>query len=168
MEEIIWTCSRYTIIKAGRERLYDVIKFVVAQNYIHHSLGIIPKSVYEEIEKIHLEELSYSDDPFCFIVKNYEGEIIGSIRVYRWDKSTLTPMHKIFNISPLEKIKADPDCTFWHIGRFAIDKSKGFPTITLFKQLMNLAIAPICNDKNGYMLAEIDSHLLKVIRSLGI
>ncbi|MCF0254723.1 MAG: hypothetical protein HUK10_00330 [Bacteroides heparinolyticus] len=54
------------------------------------------------------------------------------------------------------------------MGRFAIDSTSGFPTIKLFKQLMVLAVAPILNEDDSYMIAETDSHLLRVMNALGI
>jgi len=49
---------------------------------------------------------------------------------------------------------------YWHIGRFAIAKDSEISTLTLFKQLMALAVKPIVEDKYSYMIAEIDSKLL--------
>ena len=94
--------------------------------------------------------------------------MVSSIRVFRWDKRTPTPMQKIFHISPLEKVRNAPETSFWHIGRFAIDSTSGFSTITLFKQLMTLAIAPLLREDDSYMIAETDSHLLRVMNALGI
>ena len=94
--------------------------------------------------------------------------MIGCIRVFKWDKLTPTPMQKIFHISPLEKVGYTPATSFWHIGRFAIDSTSDFPTVKLFKQLMTLAIAPILQEDDGYMIAETDSHLLRVMSALGI
>lgn len=56
---------------------------------------------------------------------------------------------------------------YWHIGRFAIAKDSGISTLTLFKRLMALAVKPIVEDKYSYMIAEIDSKLLKVMKVLG-
>ncbi|MBD5330370.1 MAG: hypothetical protein HDS00_07830 [Bacteroides sp.] len=54
------------------------------------------------------------------------------------------------------------------MGRFAIDSTSGLSTITLFKQLMTLAVAPILREDDSYMIAETDSHLLRVMNLLGI
>ncbi len=169
MERAIWSCSDYTIFRAGTDRLHDVARFVVTQNYNHHSSEPIPDTAQREIEDIYREELSYSGDYSAyFIVRDKEGKIIGSIRVFRWDKKTPTPMQKIFHISPLEKVGNTPGTSFWHIGRFAIDSASGFSTVTLFKQLMTLAVAPILREDDSYMIAETDSHLLRVMNALGI
>lgn len=168
MEKVVWSCNDYSIFRVGTDRLHDVASFVVTENYNHHSSGSIPESAMQEIEDIYREELSYSGNSECFIVRNNRGKIIGCIRVFRWDKQTPTPMQKIFHISPLEKIESNSSTTFWHIGRFAIDSSSGFSTITLFKQLMTLAVAPIMKEEDSYMIAETDSHLLKVMNALGI
>ena len=77
-------------------------------------------------------------------------------------------MQKIFHISPLEKVTYTPQTSFLHIGRFAIDSTSGLSTITMFKQLMTLALAPILREDDSYMIAETDSHLLRVMNLLGI
>ena len=168
MEKVIWSCNDYSILRVGTDRLHDVVRFVVTQNYKHHSSEPIPFSIQQEIEEIYREELSYSGDSACFIVQDKEGRMIGSIRVFRWDKRTPTPMQKIFHISPLEKVVNTPATSFWHIGRFAIDSTSGFSTVTLFKQLMALAVDPILREDDSYMIAETDSHLLRVMNALGI
>lgn len=168
MEKIIWSCNDYTIFSVGRDRLQDIARFVVTQNYNHHSSEPIPEVAREEIEAIYREELTYSEDSEYFIVRDKKERIVGSIRVFRWNKETPTPMQKIFHISPLEKVSNVPETSFWHIGRFAIDSSSGFSTITLFKQLMALAVAPILREDDSYMIAETDSHLLRVMNALGI
>ena len=168
MEIKIWTCDNYSIFKVGIERLYDIAKFVVIQNYTHHTSASLPTMAKNEIEDIYKEELSFSRSSTYFIVRDKEGKLIGSIRVFKWDRHTLMPMQKIFQISPLEKVDSTEATSFWHIGRFAIDPSPRFSTVTLFKQLMALAMAPILQEEDSYMIAETDSHLLRVMNSLGI
>lgn len=168
MEKAIWSCNDYTIFRVGADRLHDIARFVVIQNYNHHSSEPIPDTAQEEIKDIYHEELSYSGDSEYFIVRDKKGSMIGSIRVFRWNKATPTPMQKIFNISPLEKVATTPEASFWHIGRFAIDSTVGFSTVTMFKQLMALAVTPILREDNSYMIAETDSHLLRVMNALGI
>jgi hypothetical protein len=168
MEKVVWSCNDYSIFRVGTDRLHDVASFVVTENYNHHSSDYSPDSFMQEIEDIYKEELSYSKESFYFIVRDKNGKMIGCIRVFKWDKQTPTPMQKIFHISPLEKVCNDPDTSFWHIGRFAIDSSTGFSTVKLFKQLMILAVAPILHENDSYMIAETDSHLLRVMNLLGI
>lgn len=168
MEKVIWSCKDYSILRVGPNRLHDIATFVVTQNYVHHSSIFSPETMGVEIEKIYHEELSYSELSEYFIVYDNVGKMIGCIRVFRWDKTTPTPMHKIFHICPLSKIGNHPNTSFWHIGRFAIDSTSGRSTVTLFKQLITLAVKPIMQDDNSYMIAETDSHLLKVMNILGI
>lgn len=168
MEKVICSCNDYSILRVGADRLHDVAQFVVIQNYNHHSSEPIPDTVQQEIEEIYQEELSYAENSVYFIVRDKDGKMIGSIRVFRWNKRTPTPMQKIFHISPLEKVSNAWGSSFWHIGRFAIDSTSNFSTVTLFKQLMALAVTPILQDNDSYMIAETDSHLLRVMNALGI
>ena len=168
MKKSIWSCNDYSIVEVGTDHLYDIADFVVRQNHIHHSAGLLPDNIDSDIEDIYYEELSHSAQSMYFVVLDNKGKMIGSIRVFRWDKKTPLPMQKIFRISPLTKVSDDGDVSFWHIGRFAIDSASGFSTVTLFKQLMALAVAPIIKEEHSYMLAETDSHLLRVMNALGI
>ena len=140
MEKVIWSCNDYSILRVGTDRLHDIARFVVTQNYNHHSSEPIPDTARQEIEDIYREELSYSEDSACFIVRDKEGRMVGDT----------------------------PRTSFWHIGRFAIDSTSGFSTVTLFKQLMTLAVTPILREDDSYMIAETDSHLLRVMNALGI
>lgn len=126
------------------------------------------ESLKEEIYSIYQEELQYIDSSIIFIVRNAIGRIIGSIRVFKWDRKTILPLEKIFGINPLMAIHSESDYSYWHIGRFAVDSFAGIPTITLFKQLMVYAVHPIVCDTKSYMIAETDSKLLKVMNALGI
>jgi N-acyl-L-homoserine lactone synthetase len=77
-------------------------------------------------------------------------------------------MEKLFHINP-SALVLPPQASLWHVGRFAVDSQKGVPGIILFKQLMFLAIMPICGAKEpAYMLAECDSKLLRIMGLLGI
>lgn len=169
MEKLIWSCNDYSIKSVDSTHIYELAEFVVKENYFHHSLTEIPADTEHETTELYKEELSFMPSYQCIMVYDSESRIIGSIRVCKWNRRTLLPMQKIFNISPLEKIEAyTSSTTFWHIGRFAIKSDIGTPTIILFKQLMVLAVAPIVNEGNGYMLAETDAHLLRVMNALGI
>lgn len=168
MEKIVVSCKDYTIFRADVDILHDVARFVVTENYNHHSSGVYPETIKKEIDEIYKEELSYTNGSECFVVRDNENNLIGCIRVFKWDTHILLPMQKIFHVSPLEIINNDPEASFWHIGRFAIKSTFGFSTVTLFKQLMTLAVTPIMHAGNSYMIAETDCHLLKIMNALGI
>lgn len=168
MENLIYTNNSYAIGRLDKENLYELAEFVVRENYKHHVGVFSSESIMEEIYNVYQEELQYVDYSMIFVVRNSAGKIIGSIRVFKWDRKTILPLQKIFGINPLKIIHQERDYSYWHIGRFAIDSFAGIPTITLFKQLMVYAIHPIVCDDKSYMIAETDSKLLKVMNVLGI
>lgn len=132
-------------------------------------MGNLPyECIKDEINSVYQEELQYIDNSTIFVVRDNTGRIVGSIRVFKWDRKKILPIQKIFGINPLESIHAESDYSYWHIGRFAIDSFAGIPTITLFKQLMVYAVYPVVCDTKSYMIAETDSKLLKVMNALGI
>lgn len=169
MEKLIYVNEQYNIWQlTGEECLQELAEFVVRENYKHHDGDLSSKCIKDEINTVYNEELQYIDNSIIFIVRNNAGKILGSIRVFKWDRKKILPMQKIFGINPLVTIHSESDYTYWHIGRFAIDSFTGIPTITLFKQLMIYAVHPIVSEGRSYMIAETDSKLLKVMNALGI
>lgn len=169
MEKLICTNGQYNIWQlTGKECLRELAEFVVKENYKHHVGDFSYESIKDEIDSVYQEELQYIDSSTIFVVRNKAGKVIGSIRVFKWDRKKTLPMQKIFGINPLMTIHSESDYSYWHIGRFAVDTFSGIPTITLFKQLMVYAVHPIVCDTKSYMIAETDSKLLKVMNALGI
>ena len=169
MEKLIYTNGQYNIWQlTGKECLQELAEFVVRENYKHHVGDFSYESIKDEIDSVYQEELQYIDNSTIFVVRNEAGKIIGSIRVFKWDRKKILPLQKVFGINPLMTIHSESDYSYWHIGRFAVDSFAGIPTITLFKQLMVYAVHPIVCDEKSYMIAETDSRLLKVMNALGI
>ncbi|WMI96704.1 hypothetical protein [Bacteroides fragilis] len=169
MEKLIYTNGQYNIWQlVGKENLNELAEFVVRENYKHHVGDFSSESIKNEIYSVYQEELQYIDNSTIFVVRNDAGKIIGSIRVFKWDRKKTLPLQKIFGINPLTAIHSETDYNYWHIGRFAIDSLAGIPTVILFKQLMVYAVHPIICDSKSYMIAETDSKLLKVMNALGI
>lgn len=168
MEKWIYTNEYYGICKLDKGNLHELAEFVVKENFKHHVGDFSSESIKEEIHSVYQEELQYIDVSTIFVARNNVGKIIGSIRVFKWDRQKPLPLQKIFDINPLIVINPGADCSYWHIGRLAIDSFAGLPTITLFKQLMVYAVHPIVCEDESYMIAETDVKLLKVMNMLGI
>lgn len=152
--------------KLRTEEIINLSKFVVNENFKHHSGNALPKDYENDIQSIFKEELNYKKNAEIFVYKNYSGNIIGSIRVLEWNYIDVLPIQKIFNINPLLVIGGRPLNAIWHIGRFAINKEVS--DINLFKKLMICAITPICKHKGNIAFAECDSKLLRILTLLGI
>lgn len=169
MEKLVYANGLYNIWQlTERKCLQELAEFVVKENYKHHVGNLPYECIKDEINSVYQEELQYIDNSTIFVVRDNTGKIVGSIRVFKWDRKKILPIQKIFGINPLEAIHAESDYSYWHIGRFAIDSFAGIPTITLFKQLMVYAVYPVVCDTKSYMIAETDSKLLKVMNALGI
>lgn len=87
--------------------------------------------------------------------------------IFHWDKHKILPIEKLYGINPLNAVHNHIKYNYWHIGRFAAAKDLKLPSLSLFKRLMALAVQPIVEDKYSYMIAEIDSKLLKVMKMFG-
>jgi len=150
----------------GKGQILDLAKFIVTENFKHHSNNVLPQDYEDDINAIHEEEIKYIDNSEIFVVKNDTDEITGAIRVLKWNYSDVLPIQKIFGINPLLAITNYNVNEIFHIGRFAIQKES--KDVNLFKKLMVCAIAPVCAHKGNIAFAEIDSKLLRVLRLLGI
>ena len=149
------------------EQLTELAKFVVEENFNHHSEDTMPAmELQKDMKEVYNEELSYFKNSEIFVVKDTAGSIQGSIRIIKWDYQTKLPIQKLFNINPLEISSSQNVSSIWHIGRFATNKSN--TDRTLFKKLMIQAITPICKDENSVAFAECDSKLLRVMNLMGI
>jgi len=158
--------SKNYLEKLQPSQMYDLAKFVVVENFNHHSDGIFPKNYEDDVEAVYKEELKYYHDSEVYVSKDSFNSIFGSIRVLKWNFVDILPLQKIFGINPLLAISQPNINAIYHIGRFAIKKDvKG---INLFKQLMVCAITPICQHKDNIAFAECDCKLLKVLNLLGI
>lgn len=168
MKNLILKNENYSLYQVGTSYLRKIAKFIVTQNYKHHHDSNNLQVPIHEIESVYREEVELVDNSYIYIVENTIGEMIGCIRVAKWDKKKQLPIQKIFNINPLDFINYLNDSTFWHVGRFAVDSCIEATNISLFKQLMIYAIYPVLNSLNGYLIAECDSKLLRVMKLIGI
>lgn len=126
MEKLIYTNGQYNIWQlTGKECLQELAEFVVRENYKHHVGDFSYEFIKDEIDSVYQEELQY----------NEAGKIIGSIRVFKWDRKKILPLQKVFGINPLMTIHSESDYSYWHIGRFAVDSFAGIPTITCLSNL---------------------------------
>lgn len=150
----------------GKGQILDLAKFIVTENFKHHSNNVLPQDYNDDVNSINNEEMQYAENSEIFVVKNDSAEITGAIRVLKWNYLDVLPIQKMFGINPLLAITNYDVNEIFHIGRFAIQKES--KDINLFKKLMVCAIAPICEHKGNVAFAEIDSKLLRVLRLLRI
>lgn len=168
MDKLISQTKDYAIYLLDRKNIMELATFVVEENYIHHKSEMMAADHQSEIDVICEEEEKYKDQSEIYVVRDNFHRIIGSIRVFLWNHIQMLPMEKIFGINPAETIPGGADIQFWHIGRFAIKAFAGISTLTLFKQLMGLALRPVFMNAGSCMIAETDSRLLKVVNMMGI
>lgn len=170
MDRFITSHENYSIWQLSKNGLFDLAKFVVYENYKHHK-NLSETSVVsnEEIEQIYNEEIRFFDYSKVFVARNDKHEIVGAIRIMKWNRKDELPITKLFGITTLNEISPkDSDQHIWHIGRFAVGSELGKYGILLFKILMMYAVAPICKYEQGIMFAECDSKLFKTVNLMGL
>lgn len=152
--------------KLRTSEIINLSEFVVSENFKHHLNNILPKDYENDAMSIYNEEMNYIKKSKIFVSKDYLGNILGSIRILKWNFIDVLPIQNFFGINPLLVTKNINVSNIYHIGRFAIKKE--VRDINLFKQLMVCAISPICIDKKSIAFAECDSKLLRILSLLGI
>lgn len=169
MEKKVASFNEYDIFMADKSSLNEIADFVVRENYSHHMYSFTEEDINKDIKSVLEEEVYlYDDKSHIYIARDSSGKMIGCIRSFHWDKHKILPIEKVYGINPLSAIHKEAKYNYWHIGRFAVAKDSGMSTLTLFKRLMALAVKPIVEDKYSYMIAEIDSKLLKVMKVVGV
>ena len=95
MKNLIYSNGLYAICQLDKKNLYELAEFVVRENYKHHDGDFSTESIREEIHAVYQEELQYFDNSMIFVVRNNAGKIIGSIRVFKWDRKKFLPYRRI-------------------------------------------------------------------------
>ncbi|WP_428231988.1 hypothetical protein [Flavobacterium sp.] len=150
----------------SQNEIFHMSKFVVTENFNHHSNEVFPKHYQKDIDAVYKEEMGFLENSKIFAVKNDFGDLVGTIRVLKWDFVSVLPIQKMFGINPFLCTGGSDIHEIWHIGRFAI--KKGVRDLNILKRLLVSAIAPICTHKDNIAFAEIDAKLLRVLTLMGI
>lgn len=165
--KLIETMKNINFYQLGNSNdLHELSKFVIYENFIHHSKSFDLKKLNKEIEILYKEELRFNNSK-VFVSKDADNNISGSIRVLKWNGKDILPIEKLFAIKP-SSILDNKHVNIWHIGRFAIKKCEDNAGFGTFKTLMTFAINEVCKSENSVAIAECDVKLLKILKLLGI
>jgi hypothetical protein len=160
------TLTTNYVEKLQKHQLSELAKFVVLENFKHHTKDNIPLDIQDDVYSIYDEELKYYKNSQIFSTKDYSGAILGSIRILEWDFVSKLPLEKIFGINPLLTLNNSKVNKIYHIGRFAV--KKGNRDIMLFKRLLINVAKIICSNKDNVAFAECDRKLLRILNLLGV
>lgn len=138
-------------------------EFIIKENYIHHNQNYIYSE--QRTRAIYEEEIQYRKNALVFALQDSKDNLIGTIRVVKWNYSDILPLEKIFSIHPFQVLEKNFEGEIWHIGRFAIRKNEG---LLPFKKLMTLAIGSVCGKEENIVFAECDTKLIKILYLMGI
>lgn len=145
-------------------RKVNIAKFVVIENYKHHcKCSSTPYNIESEVGEVYEEENNYQNSKI-FVSLDSSGQMIGTIRVIKWNNTDILPVQKLFNINPIYLVR-NTSYNIWHIGRLAIKKGADN---NIFKSLLVTAIAEVCQNENSIAIAECDAKLLRILKILGI
>ncbi len=170
MDKLIASFEKYSIYLLSQNGLLALSKFVINENYERHKINNKRSNdYYAEIMNIYNEEYQMFSKSIIFVAKNNRNEIIGSIRLFKWNGEYDLPIIKMFGINNLNEISPENSNEhIWHIGRFAIDSNIGKSAVILLIRLMMYAVLPIYKNKKGIMFAECDKKLFRTVNLMGI
>lgn len=97
MEKIICQFNEYAIYEADNQCADAVAEFVLQENYKHHTGEYLDTN--DGCETLHTNEIKYSNAKF-YLARDKVGTLIGSIRIFHWNRRDLLPMERLFNINP--------------------------------------------------------------------
>ena len=133
MDRPTLVCNHYTIRKLPKCKLYQLAEFVVYQNYRHHKKEKeVERDYKHEIPSVYREELSYSARSHILVATTVDDQIIGSIRLMKWDRKQRLPIQTYFHLPSFTHLPPNDKAAIWHIGRFAINSDANCGLI-LFK-----------------------------------
>ena len=152
--------------KLTATQIFEMADFVVSENFKHYSMDLNSSKFTKEVNLLYDEELTYFGSSSIYVGREHKGNMMGSIRVMKWNYVDPLPLQKVFGINPFSCVDTSKVGEIFHIGRFAIQKEAA--SLHLFKRLMMCAIAPVCQGKKNVAFAECDSKLLRILSRLGI
>ena len=108
MDKLIASFEKYSIYLLSKSGLLGLSKFVVNENYERHKINSEnTNDYYAEIMKVYKEEYLLFSKSIIFVAKNNRNEIIGSIRLLKWNGEYELPITKIFGINNLNEISPE-------------------------------------------------------------
>jgi N-acyl-L-homoserine lactone synthetase len=167
MDRLIISYKNYSIYQLSKTRLFDLAKFVVTENYKRHQNNSEVND--DEVFDIYNEEVCFFEHSVILAAKDSKNEIVGTIRLLKWNKTDELPITKLFGITNLNEVSPeDSDAHIWHVGRFAVSANLGTDGLLLFRILMTCAATLICQYEKGIVFAECDSKLFRIMKLLGL
>ncbi len=170
MDKIIYQAQNYSLWKISTGSILEAVRFVVETNYMSHQ-GFLPPEIDEEIRTIYHEEKAYFPESHFYIVRDNISQIIGSIRIFRWDQVSKLPIQQKYGVNVNELVqKEDGDKNqVWHIGRFAVNTQlTGRTSLIVLKTLLAHVVHHVCSHQRSIMLAECDEKTYEKLKLLEI
>lgn len=175
MDKLLTKFDDYSLWLADRTSLREISNFIIRTNYEFHMGALIfPK---DEIEDNYRHIYENHEASYFYILKDNNGDYIGTIKSQKWDQQSPLPIEKMFGIDVKSFAANLPFVTneIWHIGCFAIDQKKILndqnlmhKRISILKTLLMCALNHVYPNPRNIFLAECDKKLHQTLRVLKI
>lgn len=176
MKKLLQNFKDFSLWEVKEENaLSQIDQFVLRVYYYHHLRQI--SYPQKELQKLIQEDTEVLSDSSFFVVYDKKDEIVGTIKLQRWNQKTILSIQKDFKVNLeyfISGLSFKPENVF-HVGRFAInqEKIKGSQVlkqnrITIMKLLMYYALAPINAGNTNIFFCECDEKLYTKLEFLGL
>lgn len=176
MKKLLRNFKDFTLWEISDENeLFQIDRFVLNVYYYHHlKQNNYPPS---ELKKLIVEDVEALPDSYFYVIFDDKGEIVGTIKLQRWNQKTVLSIEKDFKVNLKYFIHELPfrPAGIFHIGRFAINQEKikrnqvlKQNRITIMKLLMYYALIPIFKETSNIFFCECDEKLYTRLALLGL
>src|SRR5690242_9137606 len=164
-----WQLSNLYVSKLKKDELRELITFVITEIYEHFNYkDYTRKSLENELEYLLNEDIAFYDNSVYYVLRDCtEHKIYGSIKTTLWDRTTILPMEKLFDIG-IQDILIPGYPNVWHVGRFVISRKIPADRICILKKMLYHAFYPVYAIGAGIILAECDKKLTITLKKMGI
>lgn len=176
MCKIIKKFNSFTLMQIeNQHELLPVAQFILNIYYNHHQN--LNSYSPNELNDMVREDSNTLKNSFFYIIRDHNGELVGTIKSQKWDKKSILCIQKDFNIDLLQFINNLSYCPkeIFHIGRFAIDQNRirqnktlSYQRITILKLLMYKALQPVAEDSSNIFFCECDEKLHSKLHHMGL
>lgn len=107
------------ISQIQKKELFSLARFVFEENCRRHNKLNSANNNLSEIISLYTEDLRSFFLSKYYAAYNNQNEIIGSVKVTKWNRVEILPIQRDFDIDLLNISFGIENTNFYHVGRFA-------------------------------------------------
>ncbi|QTE23610.1 hypothetical protein [Polaribacter cellanae] len=95
--------EKYRLRELQPNEIIRLAEFIVVENFKHHrqSCNDVPFKRKKEILSVYNQEMDFLNSSKIFVAEDTSGNIVGFIRILKWNGMDVLPLQRIFGIDSL-------------------------------------------------------------------